>query len=122
MKSIQEIILEGTSGKIRKIDMLTIMIVFQMWKEYDLYDEFFEKLSDEELEKYKELDISLDELYNNNSIVKWWRCAALIICFTSSFLKQLLCMTLSPTKTTAPLVQTIPSGVIKSNNPLPLIE
>lgn len=71
MKSIQEIILEGTLGKIRKIDILTIMIVFQMWKEYDLYDEFFEKLSDEELEKYKELDISLDELYNNNSRVKW---------------------------------------------------
>lgn len=71
MKSIQDIISEGKSGKIRKIDMLTIMIAFQMWKEYTLYDEFFGKLSDEELEEYEELNKRLEQLDDDNSRVQW---------------------------------------------------
>ena len=38
MKNIKDIISEGKAGTLRKLDMLTIMIAYQMWKEYKLYD------------------------------------------------------------------------------------
>ena len=71
MKTIQDIINEGKAGPLRKLDMLTIMVAYQMWKEYKLYDEFFGKLNDEELEDYEDLVKELDKLDNDNSRVQW---------------------------------------------------
>ena len=58
MKTIQEIITEGKAGRLRKLDMLTIMVAYQMWKEYKLYDEFFGKLNNEDLEDLNQTRIS----------------------------------------------------------------
>ena len=76
MKTINEIINEGKTGPLKKLDMLTIMVAYQMWKEYKLYDEFFGKLNEEELEDYGELNKQLEKLDDDNSRVQW------------SFLKQ----------------------------------
>ena len=70
MKTIQEIITEGKAGRLRKLDMLTIMVAYQMWKEYKLYDEFFGKLNNEELEDYDDLNKRLEQLDNDNSRVQ----------------------------------------------------
>lgn len=43
MKDLIEIVNEDKSSSIKKIHMLTIMIAYQMWTEYKLYDEFFWK-------------------------------------------------------------------------------
>jgi len=71
MKSIQEIVNEGKSGSLKKLDMLTIMVAYQMWKEYKLYDEFFGKLDEEELQDYDDLNKRLEQLDNDNSRVRW---------------------------------------------------
>ena len=71
MKSIQEIVNEGKSGELKKLDMLTIMVAYQMWKEYKLYDEFFGKLNEEELEDYDDLNKRLEQLDDDNSRVRW---------------------------------------------------
>ena len=71
MKTINEIITEGKSGPLKKLDMLTIMVAYQMWKEYKLYDEFFGKLDDEELQDYDDLTKRLGQLDNDNSRVQW---------------------------------------------------
>ena len=71
MKTINEIITESRVGPIRKLDMLTIMVAYQMWKEYKLYDEFFGKLDDEELQNYDDLNKKLEQLDNDNSRVRW---------------------------------------------------
>ena len=71
MKTIQDIINEGKAGPLRKLDMLTIMVAYQMWKEYKLYDEFFGKLNDEELEDYDDLNKQLEKLDDDNSRVQW---------------------------------------------------
>ena len=71
MKSINDVITEGKAGPLKKLDMLTIMIAYQMWKEYKLYDEFFGKLDKEELEDYEELTKRLEQLDNDNSRVQW---------------------------------------------------
>jgi len=76
MKSINDIITESKAGPLKKLDMLTIMLAYQMWKEYKLYDEFFEKLNEEELEDYENLIKQLEKLDDDNSRVQW------------SFLKQ----------------------------------
>ena len=54
MKDLVEIVNENRVGPIKKLDMLTIMVAYQMWKEYKLYDEFFGKLDKEELEDYEQ--------------------------------------------------------------------
>ena len=71
MKTINEIITEGKSGPLKKLDMLTIMVAYQMWKEFKLYDEFFGKLDKEELEDYDDLNKRLEQLDNDNSRVQW---------------------------------------------------
>ena len=71
MKTINEIINEGKAGPLKKLDMLTIMVAYQMWKEYKLYDEFFSKLDEEELEDYEELNKQLEKLDDDNSRVQW---------------------------------------------------
>lgn len=71
MKTINDIISESRVGPIKKLDMLTIMIAYQMWKEYKLYDEFFGKLDKEELEDYDDLNKRLEQLDNDNSRVRW---------------------------------------------------
>ena len=71
MKTINDIITEGKSGPLKKLDMLTIMVAYQMWKEYKLYDEFFGKLDKEELEDYDDLNKRLEQLDNDNSRVQW---------------------------------------------------
>ena len=70
MKSIQEIV-EAQSGPLKKLDMLTIMVAHGMWKQYKLYDEFFGKLNDEELQDYDDLNKRLEQLDNDNSRVRW---------------------------------------------------
>jgi len=76
MKTINEIINEAKAGPLKKLDMLTIMVAYQMWKEYKLYDEFFGKLNEEELEDYENLNKQLEKIDDDNSRVQW------------SFLKQ----------------------------------
>ncbi len=71
MKTINDIISENRVGPIKKLDMLTIMVAYQMWKEYKLYDELFGKLDDEELEDYDDLIKRLELLDNDNSRVQW---------------------------------------------------
>ena len=71
MKDLVEIVNENRVGPIKKLDMLTIMVAYQMWKEYKLYDEFFGKLDKEELEDYDDLNKRLEQLDNDNSIVRW---------------------------------------------------
>ena len=71
MKDLIEIISENRVGPIKKLDMLTIMVAYQMWKEYKLYDEFFGKLDQEELEDYDDLNKRLEQLDNDNSRVQW---------------------------------------------------
>ena len=76
MKDIKDIVFESKAGSIRKLDMLTIMVAYEMWKEFKLYDEFFGKLYNDEQEEYEELVKKLGKLDNDNSRVQW------------SFLKQ----------------------------------
>ena len=71
MKTINELVTESRVGPIKKLDMLTIMVAYQMWKEYKLYDEFFGKLDDEELQNYDDLNKKLEQLDNDNSRVRW---------------------------------------------------
>jgi len=71
MKTINEIINEGKAGPLKKLDMLTIMVAYQMWKEYKLYDEFFSKLNEEELEDYDDLVKELEKLDDDNTRVQW---------------------------------------------------
>ena len=71
MKDLVEIVNENRVGPIKKLDMLTIMVAYQMWKEYKLYDEFFGKLDEEELEDYDDLNKRLEQLDNDNSRVQW---------------------------------------------------
>lgn len=71
MKDLVEIVNENRVGPIKKLDMLTIMVAYQMWKEYKLYDEFFGKLDKEELEDYDDLNKRLEQLDNDNSRVQW---------------------------------------------------
>lgn len=71
MKDLIEIVTENRVGPIKKLDMLTIMVAYQMWKEYKLYDEFFGKLDEEELEDYDDLNKRLEQLDNDNSRVQW---------------------------------------------------
>ena len=71
MKTINDLITESRVGPIKKLDMLTIMVAYQMWKEYKLYDEFFGKLDDEELQDYDDLNKKLEQLDNDNSRVRW---------------------------------------------------
>jgi hypothetical protein len=71
MKTINELVTESRVGPIKKLDMLTIMVAYQMWKEYKLYDEFFGKLDDEELQDYDDLNKKLEQLDNDNSRVRW---------------------------------------------------
>lgn len=71
MKTINDLVTESRVGPLKKLDMLTIMIAYQMWKEYKLYNEFFGKLNKEELESYEELNNKLEQLDNDNSRVRW---------------------------------------------------
>ena len=71
MKTINELVTESRVGPIKKLDMLTIMVAYQMWKEYKLYDEFFGKLNEEELEDYDDLNKRLEQLDDDNSRVRW---------------------------------------------------
>ncbi len=71
MKTINELITESRVGPLKKLDMLTIMVAYQMWKEYKLYDEFFGKLDDKELQDYDDLNKKLEQLDNDNSRVRW---------------------------------------------------
>lgn len=71
MKSLSDIITEGKAGPLKKLYMLTIMVTYQMWKEYKLYDEFFSKLDKEELEDYDNLNKQLEQLDDANSRVQW---------------------------------------------------
>ena len=71
MKSINEIILEEKSGSLKKLYMLTIMIPYEMYKEYDAYKEFFDKLDTEELRKFEALDELLTDIDDNSKRCKF---------------------------------------------------
>lgn len=71
MKFLSNIITEGKTGPLKKLDMLTIMVTYQMWKEYKLNNEFFGQLSEEELKDYDNLNKLLEQLDDNNSRVQW---------------------------------------------------
>ena len=71
MKKFTTQLNESKIGPLKKLDMLTIMVVYQMWKEYKLYDEFFDKLDKEELEDYEDLNTRLEQLDNDNARVRW---------------------------------------------------
>ena len=62
MKDINQLITEKKSGPLKKLYMLTIMIPYQMWKEYKTYDDFFGKLDEDDLEDYEYLFKLLDNL------------------------------------------------------------
>ena len=65
MKTIQEIITEKQSSKLTKLVMLIMMIPYQMWKEYKIYDDCFGKLYKDEMYKYRTLYNKLSDLENN---------------------------------------------------------
>ena len=71
MNDLIEIVNEDKSSSIKKIHMLTIMIAYQMWTEYKLYDEFFGKLSNDELESCKSLFTRIQKLDEDNSKVQF---------------------------------------------------
>ena len=54
MKTIIDIVNEGKSGQLKKIYMLSIIIIYQMNTEFKVYDDFFSKLSDKEIKDYKD--------------------------------------------------------------------
>lgn len=70
MKNIVDIV-EAKAGPLKKLDMLTIMVAYQMWKEYKLYDEFFGKLDDKEQKSYEELVKRLGQLDEDDAKVQW---------------------------------------------------
>lgn len=65
MKTIQEIITEKQSSKLTKLVMLIMMIPYQIWKEYKMYDDFFGKLGQHEKYQYRTLYNKLSDLENN---------------------------------------------------------
>ena len=71
MKSINDIIIEGKSGELKTIYILTLMIPFQMWKEYNVYNDFFGKLSDDEINDWEYFIKWLDEIDSTNKRVRF---------------------------------------------------
>lgn len=55
-------------NELTKLYMLTIMIPYQMWKEYDVYHDFFD-MSDEDKKQYEYLNTKLIDCYDNNKRV-----------------------------------------------------
>ena len=67
MKSINDIILEGKAGEVKKLYMLAILILFGMWKEYKAYDDLFSSFTKDELEKCQDLYDFLDKCDDDNN-------------------------------------------------------
>ncbi len=71
MKTIQDIINEGRAkqtkfNNLTKLYMLTIMIPYEMWKEYKVYDDFFGELPSNEKNSFEQIDKMLTEFDNTN--------------------------------------------------------
>ena len=66
MKTIQDIIQEGKSGELRKLYILTIMIPYEMWNEYKVYDDFFGKLDKDKINQFRSLDNKLSNFENDS--------------------------------------------------------
>ena len=71
MKTIKDIINEGRVkqtkfNNLTKLYMLTIMIPYEMWKEYKVYDDFFGELPSNEKKSFEQIDKMLTEFDNTN--------------------------------------------------------
>ena len=73
MKTITDIVNEGKSGSLKKLYMLSIIIIYQMNVEFKVYDDFFSKLSDEEIEDYDDLVDKVSFYDEQNARVQWSR-------------------------------------------------
>lgn len=71
MKTINDIISESKSGPLKKLDMLSIIIIYQMNAEYQVYDDFFSKLSDDEIQDYDDLVDKVSFYDEQNARVQW---------------------------------------------------
>ena len=71
MKTINELITESKTGSLKKLYMLTIEVMYQMNVEYKVYDDFFSKLSDEEIEDYDDLVDKVAFYDEQNARVQW---------------------------------------------------
>ena len=71
MKTIIDIVNEGKSGQLKKIYMLSIIIIYQMNTEFKVYDDFFSKLSDKEIKDYNYLVDTVSFYDDQNSKVQW---------------------------------------------------
>ena len=71
MKTIIDIVNEGKSGQLKKIYMLSIIIIYQMNTEFKVYDDFFSKLSDKEIKDYNYLVDTVSLYDDQNAKVQW---------------------------------------------------
>lgn len=71
MKTIIDIVNEGKSGPLKKIHMLSIIIIYQMNTEFKVYDDFFSKLSDKEIKDYNYLVDKVSFYDDQNAKVQW---------------------------------------------------
>ena len=71
MKTLSKIYEARKNGELKKIYILTIMIPYEMWKEYNLYDKFFGSLDNEEAQRFEELDKILGKLDDGNKRVQF---------------------------------------------------
>ena len=71
MKTINELVTESRVGPLKKLQMLTIMIVYQMNAEYHIYDDFFSKLTDEEIDDYDDLVDKVGLYEGQEARVQW---------------------------------------------------
>lgn len=71
MKNITDVINEAKSGELKKLYILTIMLPYQMWKEYNVYNDFFGKLSNDELNEWEIFIKWLEELDDTDKRVQF---------------------------------------------------
>lgn len=73
MKTINELVTESRVGPLKKLHMLTIEVLYQMNVEYHIYDDFFSKLTDEEIEDYDDLVDKVAFYDDQEARVQWSR-------------------------------------------------
>lgn len=71
MKSINDIILEGKSGELKKLYMLDILILHGMWKEYKVYGDLFDSFTEEELDNCEKLCDFLNKCDEDNKRIRF---------------------------------------------------
>ena len=65
------------SGPLKKLYILTLMLPYAFWNEDNIYDDFFGKLSQEEIDDFEALDKELTWLDESNqrrqfSVLSYW--------------------------------------------------